>query len=416
LQFNWPILKNQLALQLGFVALLIYVCLLPFQPFFPPITSGIVAFWLVYVLSFKKQRFRALKTNWFAHLFVAYYLVLIAGISYSINPHEGWLDITLKITLLLWPLGAATWRELFQTYANKILVVFALVTSLSALVLIIIALVNWQASGEEIDQLYKFTSAWQWIPNHYIALYASFSLIVLFHVAVSKKLPLWICAVSTAILLMLMLLTSVRIQFIAFPLAFITYLMMATKKRHAITKWAATGLVLLFVAAFVFPSSRTRIMETVDEIRSVKHMVNNKQTNHRIFLWRYGAEVIEENFWMGAGTGAADVFLNEKLEDCNAPFWNGHRTYTLREKNYNYHNAFLQHFAAHGVIGFLLFVLMFIGPLVYFRGNLQPMAAAFLVLTFISFTTESMLERQAGVLFFSFFYALFFVARVRPRA
>jgi O-antigen ligase len=416
LQFNWPILKNQLALQLGFVALLIYVCLLPFQPFFPPITSGIVAFWLVHVLSFYSRRLTALKTNWFAHLFIAYYLVLLLGLTYSSNPAEGGLDITLKITLLLWPLGMATWNELINKYRNGIITIFSVVTAISALSLIIIALLNWQASGQEIDQLYKFTSAWKWIPNHYIAMYASFSLIALMFISSKKLLPLWATITCATTLLVLLLLASVRIQFLAFPAALLTYLLFANKQRKGIGKWAIAGLAVLFAAAFLFPSSRTRIMETVDEIKSINTMVNNKQTNHRIYLWRYGAEVVQEHFWLGTGTGAADDMLNEKLEGCDAPFWNGQRTYFLREKNYNYHNAFLQHFAAHGIIGFLLFCLMFIGPFIYFRSRLEPLAAAFIVLTFISFLTESMLERQAGVLFFSFFYSLFFVARVQPRA
>jgi O-antigen ligase len=193
-------------------------------------------------------------------------------------------------------------------------------------------------------------------------------------------------------------------------------LLYANKQRKDIGKWAIASSIVLIAAAFLFPSSRTRIIETIDEVRSINTMVNNKQTNHRVYLWRYGAEVIQENFWLGTGTGAADDALNEKLENCEAPFWNGQRTYTLSEKNYNYHNAFIQHFAAHGIVGFLLFSLMFIGPFIYFRGRLEPLAAAFLVLSLISFLTESMLERQAGVLFFSFFYSLFFVAQVQPRA
>lgn len=416
MRFKWPILKDQLALQLGFVALLIYVCLLPFQPFFPPITSGIVAFWLVYVLSFYKARLHALKTNWFAHLFIAYYLILLLGLSYSTNPAEGGLDITLKITLLLWPLGMATWTGLFNKYRNYIISIFTVVTAVSALSLIIIALVNWQASGEPIAQLYKFTSAWKWIPNHYIAMYASFGLLALFYIHTNKLIPFWAIIISAFILVLLLILSSVRIQFLAFPAAMLTYLMYANKQRKGIAKWAIAGMVVLLAAAFLFPSSRARIMETVDEVKSINAMVNNKQTNHRVFIWRYGTEVIQENFWLGTGTGAADDALNKKLETCEAEFWNGHRTYTLSEKNYNYHNAFLQHFATHGVIGFLLFALMFIGPFIYFRGRLEPLAASFLVLTFISFLTESMLERQAGVLFFSFFYSLFFVTQVRPRA
>lgn len=350
------------------------------------------------------------------HLVIAYFLILLLGISYSSNPSEGWLDFMLKITLLLWPLAMATWYELIDKYRNQLLIAFAITTSISALALVIIALINWQASGESINKLYLFTSAWKWIPNHYIALYASFGLLILLHTGLKGILKRWILIGCAIVLLVLVLLTSVRIQFLALPVALLTFLVFTSTHRKSLKNWAVAGIALLLVAAFAFPSSRMRIMETVDEIRSIEVKVNDKQTNHRVFLWRYGAKVIKENFWLGTGTGAADMYLNEKLKDCDAEFWNGHRTYTLQEKNYNYHNAFMQHFASHGVIGFLIFLLMFIGPFIYFGKNLSGLGAAFLVLTFIAFLTESMLERQAGVLFFSFFYSLLFVSHLRPRA
>jgi O-antigen ligase len=139
-------------------------------------------------------------------------------------------------------------------------------------------------------------------------------------------------------------------------------------------------------------------------------MVNNKQTNHRVYLWRYGSEVISDHFWLGTGTGAADDALYEELKQCTAQFWNGERTYLLSEKKYNYHNEYLQHWAAHGLIGLLMLLGLMLVPLIYFGRKLNALQLSFLVLTAIAWLTESMLERQAGVLFFSFFYALLFVA------
>lgn len=413
MHLKWPILKGKLALQLGFVALAIYVVLLPFQPFFPPITSGIVAFWLVYVLSFTPKRLQYIATNRFAQLFILYFVMLVVGYLYSNNQHEAGLDIMLKVTLLLWPLGMATWPELFSTYRNTIYKIFLALTAFSALFLMVVALFNWHSSGLPLKQFYQFTSAWTWIPNHYIALYASFGILMAVFLALENQLRWIFSGIAILIFMSLLVLASVRIQFVALPLALMVSVFALrdfSVQRKKLLPIAGGFLVLLIAIAFAFPASRQRILETADELRSMKKMVNNKQTNHRVFIWQYGWEVCQENFWLGTGTGAADAALQVKLKDCDADFWNGHRTYKLSEGNYNYHNAFLQHFATHGILGLFVFIGLFLAPFWFYGRSINALQVGFLVLTAVAFFTESMLERQAGVLFFSFFYALLFVA------
>ena len=398
---------------MGLLALIIYVSLLPFQPFFPPITSGIVAFWLVAVLSFTKDKFSGLWQNKLFLISAVFYLWLVIGTLYSPNQHEAGLDITLKITMLLWPMGAAIWPALYNKNQKLLLGLFATLAAISVLLLVIIGFYKWQISGENIHHFYKYTTTWEWIPNHYIALYASFSILILLFLAIKKSIKKTYLILLTTVLIATMAFTSVRIQLLALPLAVLAFIFMERKEvrlRKRILTFAFSGIALLFLGVMLFPSSRERLAESVDELRSINKMVNNKQTNHRVFIWRYGWQVANENLLLGTGTGAGDDALNIALEDCKAEFWNGKRTYHLSENRYNYHNAFLQHFATNGLIGLLLFMLLFAAPLVVFGKNLNGLQLGFLVLCAVSFFTESMLERQAGVLFFSFFYALLFVA------
>jgi len=412
LQNKWPILKGNLALQLCFVALLLYTVLLPFQPFFPPITSGIVAFWLVYLLSFQKERLALLLKNQYAQLWFFYYLILTLGLFYTSNPDEAAIDLVLKISLVLWPLGFASWPEPIIQYKSAILSVFAWSTVASAFALTVIGVSRWLEADADGSQLYQFMSIWDWLPNHYMAMYASFSVFIFIHLFLQKQHSIWISLLGISVLIVLIALTSVRIQFAALPLGGLFFLFFQKtsgplKKRLALL--SALGFCAVVGIAVLVPSSRSRLAETFDELRSINGMVESKQTNHRVYLWRYGADVIAENFWLGTGSGAANDALNEKLKDCPAKFWNGKRHYYLSEYQYNYHNAFLQHFATHGIIGFLIFVGIFVWPFFYRRHTINGLGAAFLAISAVSFFTESMLERQAGVLFFGFFYALLFV-------
>ncbi len=413
MQNKWPILKGNLALQLCFVALLLYTLLLPFQPFFPPITSGIIAFWLVYVLAFKKEKLSLIFKNNYAILWIGYYLILLVGLLYTNNPAEAGKDVVLKISLILWPLGFASWPEPIVKNKISILSVFAWSTVASAFAVSVAGFALWQESSTPASQLYVYTNVWKAIPNHYMALYANFSIFILAHLYITKKQRLLYTIFGISMLVVLIAVTSVRIQFLALPAAVLVFLFLqkvdAARKKRFIT-FAAIGLLVVIGLAILMPSSRNRMLETADELRSVNGMVANKQTNHRVFLWHYGSEVIAENFWIGTGTGAADFALAEKLKECDAQFWDGKRNYTLQSKLYNFHNEFLQQFATHGIVGFLLILALMAFPILNRKKPIGALEGAFLTLICISFFTESMLERQAGVLFFGFFYALFFVA------
>ena len=183
-------------------------------------------------------------------------------------------------------------------------------------------------------------------------------------------------------------------------------------KRVALGKklaWLFAILAVMAALMYAVPGTRSRIKDTINELISFNGMVNNKQTNPRKFLWEGGLEVCRDNFWVGTGTGSADAALQIKIKDVNAKFWDGRHSFYLRDRNYNFHNAYLQHWAAHGLIGFLLLLGLFIIPL--FSTAITVEGRIFLLVCAVSFLTESMLERQAGVLFFSFFYTLFFVLK-----
>ncbi len=76
----------------------------------------------------------------------------------------------------------------------------------------------------------------------------------------------------------------------------------------------------------------------------------------------------------------------------------------IHAKKLNFHNQFLQTWAEVGILGFLLLVFLMFRP--FFLKNQHPLFLIFVSLTLIGFLTESMLERQAGVVLFAFMYPL----------
>lgn len=336
---------------------------------------------------------------------------------YSSNSIEGWKDVEVKISLLLIPLALGTCKPISSKQIKIILKVFAYTISLALVILTIIAFVKYSRDGDSSHFFYNHFATFDRVPIHYFALYVNLAFFIVFKMMVNglqnKSGRFIILHIALLILLMTALfLCSVRIQFIAFVISFIVFLIWHFRKilrPHQLILAGLGFILLLFSVAWIIPESRRRIVETMDEYSAYKGREELKQMNHRVFLWKYGWKVIQKNFWVGTGSGSANDELHEYLKEEKAKFWNGYGTYTLGEKQYNLHNAFLQHFATYGIIGFLLLLGIYLFSLFNLPPNLPYIGAVFLLLTFISFNTESMLERQAGNLFFALFYGLLFV-------
>lgn len=123
--------------------------------------------------------------------------------------------------------------------------------------------------------------------------------------------------------------------------------------------------------------------------------ISEGSTQARIYAFKTSIEIISENFWLGVGTGDIDPVTNSTYKE------NGYEGALKRKLNA--HNQFLQTFGALGLFGFLSLVLIFVG--LWFLGVTQKneLIIFFTTLCFLFALTESFLETQAGIVFFSFF-------------
>ncbi len=86
------------------------------------------------------------------------------------------------------------------------------------------------------------------------------------------------------------------------------------------------------------------------------------------------------------------------------------------KKEYNFHNQYLQTFGTIGVFGFLVLIYLLVMPFIAAIKQLDYLVAIFLFIICSSFLTESMLERQAGVAFFAFFYTLLIITNHQSKS
>ncbi len=352
-----------------------------------------------------------------ASLSLAYFVWAVVGGIYSSYPGEAEKDIILKIPFAAWAILMGSVLLFHERHRQAIIKGFALFTATAILLNFLTSIYSFILTGDQSQLYFSKLVSFKMIPPHYLGMYVNFAYaVVLYRLLVNKPFfgKRWVSILLLAIYFIALVFLSVRMQFITFVIINLAVFGFFYKEVTLLKKtlWASGILALMFLLMMILPGPRSRIVDTVNEIVSFKGMVNDKQTNARKFLWREGVKVCEENFWFGTGTGEADLALNEKLKPINAKFWDGKTHYYLRDKNYNFHNAYLQHWATHGFIGFVIFMGMFIVP--WFQKSTPVEGKLFLTVCALSFITESMLQRQAGVLFFSFFFTVFFVMKPTP--
>ncbi len=366
--------------------------------------------WLV-TLRFKAKLGR-LKHNAPALVGLFYFLWTAIGLLYSEETVTAERILVLKVPFGAWAILLGTSGLKKDSISAKVSTLFIYALMVACLLALLQAC--WHSlTGSAISNFESFKLLRYFnVPPHYFGMYLNFAYGMLLLWFVRQRYLFkraWISVLGLAIILVMIILLAVRIQFIVFLMVNLTVVAISWKQWQKTRNWQliAMPVLALLLGLAILPGPRNRIMDSFNELVSFREMVNNKQTNPRKFLWRDGMKVIRQHLIFGTGTGAEDAALHQYLSEEQAVFWNGQDTYTLAETNYNYHNAYLQHWASNGIVGLVLLLLLFYLP--FYKAKPDAEAIVFLLVCGISFLTESMLQRQAGVLFFSFFYGVFFI-------
>lgn len=364
---------------------------------------------LVWLLSLNfRGKWRALTSNRPAIFLITYFIWCLVGLLYTSNIDAGLQDVGQKVPFFAWALiiGAMP-----TTLNYKPLILKGFILSCIAVLTyyFIEATYAYQQSKDVLEFHFNKLVESDIVPPHYFAMMLNFAYAILLHAILRKKVYLGAFAdVFAAIFFAIgIIFLSVRMQYVVFIVVNLVVVWGYSKEKKG-KKFAWLAMLATFMlfsaAIYSYPGSRRRITDAINEAISFNKVVNYKQTNHRKFLWQYGGNVVVQNPILGTGTGASDDALNKELERSEDKFWNGTGEYLLRDKKYNYHNAYLQQLATHGTVGLFILLVMLFAPLLGMYIKVE--ARLFLIVCALSFLTESMFQRQAGILFFSFFYPL----------
>ena len=143
-------------------------------------------------------------------------------------------------------------------------------------------------------------------------------------------------------------------------------------------------------SAIKYSSIELRLRELFFEYQLFQNNIgfNGHSILQRIYFFNVGLQIAKDNFFFGVGTGDVPTAFMEYYNNSTE----------LDKKNQlRAHNQFLTYFITYGIIGFTIWLITILYPIVVCRKNLNILYVLFLLIIAISFLSDDMLERQAGV-------------------
>lgn len=202
--------------------------------------------------------------------------------------------------------------------------------------------------------------------------------------------------------LFLALLTSKMGSICYVIIIIITCLIQLIRRQNIIKAIGYTiGLLSFFLIA-----SQFLVLKDYNRFSHAETVIENQQlapssvesTNVRVFVWRSAVEVIKRNVLLGVGVGNTEDSLMRQYEKSKVTgAWSEHL---------NAHNQFLQTTIALGIFGGLIFLINIFYPALFCFKYSNYIYIIFLMIFFMNCLTESVLESQAGIVFYGFFSAL----------
>ena len=373
----------------------------------PPLIIVLVLNWLVE--GHFKEKIKKIRSSSLAILFASFYLIHIVGLLYSSNLGFGLFDLEIKLSILIFPFLFSTSPSLNKQQVTNVLLAFIAGCLAAMIICLSYALYRYQAEHDVGFFLYGELS----LLHHptYLSMYFCFALSIIIYFLMEmkqlfSKYRILLLRFLIPLFTVFIILLSAKIGVLCLILLFLISIFYLSIKKKKYTQGGVLVLIaiLIFVGVFrLAPETYKRIRGTVNVVLNFDNEINKntiESTAVRIFIWPVAFELIEENLLFGVGTGDIKDRLLKKYEEKGLS--------GALEIRLNAHNQYLQTFIALGLVGFLILMACLLLPFILSVRQKNYIYTLFLFIVAVNFLTESILEVQAGVIFYSLFNSFLF--------
>jgi O-antigen ligase len=381
----------------------------------------VVAFSLVVGWGSRKN----IKLDFFKLSYLLYFAVIVSALIHTSNFSLELKNIESKLSLLILPFAFAL-LPFKSVYIRQLVLLFTtLAVLVSSIICLIFAGIYWTKTG---DTSHFFYHEFLTPLKHHAVFYSIFVFISLMFFLIETPFInsiQWLKKIKWGIILYLLLLlfvlSSKMVIVISFLLLPAIYL-----KRNDWKRWwwiPASLLVVAIVGLSYKNSISSRFHDLLDtNFTMLKSDVIGKGEylnglEFRLLQWRNTYEILnnKEAWWFGLTFSETNKTLYEQYDALQLY---GENTATGKTGYYLYdtHNQFLQTTLEYGILGLLLLLIIYIA--IVRLAVLQKDKLLFcLAVIFITFSfTDTILERQYGMVLFVFLPLLLQSAHFTPKS
>lgn len=399
-----------------YIHIVLSMCIALMMPIYKKVLPAMIVLMGVnWIVMRVREGFKEFHFKKFTIAMAAFYVLHGIGLLWSENLPGGLFDMEVKMTFLFLPLMFATSFRMTQREVEWIMKAYLVGCTLVMGYLIMGAIDNY---NNVRDLPYWFYGKYFVTHMHlgYFGLYLNFALCICVWFltygwnksGVGRKV-LWLLAIvffSTAEI-MTTSKNGIITLLLLYPMIGVFVVVSQKKYLLGLGTLAALGLI---VASFLYFSPRTMQRFEAAWIAMTQgepDRTSSESTAIRTFAWKSSVKALGENTLIGAGTGNVKPTLMAKYKEAG---------YTAAyAKEINAHNQFLQTGVALGILGMLSLSFIFLMGGRVAVLNKKRLLAIFLFIVVLYCLTESVFERQAGIVFFTFFVSILLFAKERRR-
>ena len=380
---------------------LLIALLLPFG-----INYGIfMIVWFICFFAFgdvKSGMQKVLTNKWF-YVFFVFFLWHAIGYFFSVNKEEAISGIEIKLPFLFFPL------LIFSHHFNNLdirKIVISFVSGCFIASSFCLFRAFYLFYSEHINSFF-YSDFTYFLHPSYFAMYLIFAqlIVILYYkkwLAHLKNLNFKIGFISIIFVSCIFLASSkmgLIVGLIVLPSAlFVILYQMGQKKIIASVIFILILVVSLSYKLFPTPFERFKKAFEVTTSSQTIDLTDAESTAVRILIWKESIEIVKDHFLVGTTVGDAKDALFQSYQKKGI-------TGAIAKK-LNAHNQYLQTFIGTGLFGFILLVLMTVGIIIYGFLKKNFLLSLFGIVLTLNFLVESMLQAQAGFIFFTFFICL----------
>ncbi len=368
------------------------------------LTVSVVFFFMICLLQLDRNILRQFKLHKILVFPIFLFFLNLFWVLFSENLGDGLSLVFKKIPLLLLPLSFILInKEISRKELHIILGVFLAACLLASFVCYGYAFFNIiqhksimsDQSGEYYFSYVNLTNPVK-IDPIYLSLFCNFACVIALQSPFIKS-P-WLRGLIVLYLSVFIFMIASKMGIIALAAVALQWTISRTHQRIPSLILVISLLALFVLGIYKLPFLSDRFLTSTQFNYAEEDGGKWNSTTFRLAIWSCAKEAIEMHPLLGCGTGGGQKVLEGVYHEKNFVWGLKHQ--------YNAHNEFLSTQLDLGIVGLLLVVAMLIIGFIQSIKSKDALTLSFFCIIFLYFLIETVLARQKGVVFFSFFFSL----------